>query len=228
VGGLSVLLATATMSAADEVDPNFLSKLRSVAPETRGLEVEVLHRGDELEVKNETGKTLLVEGYGGEPYLRFLPGGTVLENQRSPATYLNQDRFATKAVPASAKSDAKPVWKRIARGGSYEWHDHRVHYMGKGTPRRVKDESKRQKVFDWKVEMRVGGQPVAATGTLSWIPTPGSADDGGFPLAVLAAVLAALAGALAVGIMLRRRRPATVGDAAPPQRAPRTSEKESW
>jgi hypothetical protein len=225
VFGIAVGLAMTTTAAADEVDPNFLSKLRAVTPEVRGLEVEVVNRGDEFELKNETGKALLIRGYSGEPYLRFLPDGTVLENRRSPTTYLNKDRYATQPVPPSAKADAKPQWKRVSREASYEWHDHRIHYMGKGTPRQVEDESERQKVFDWRVAMRLGGQPVAATGTLFWIPTPGSDEGGGAPWAVIAGVLIVLAMALT---LWRRRRLAPAGGAAAPREAPGTSEKESW
>jgi MYXO-CTERM domain-containing protein len=204
VVGVAILITTAAAAGADEVDPNFLSKLRSVTPAVGGLELTVLHRGDEFELVNRTKKQVLVEGYGGEPYLRFLPDGTVLQNRRSPATYLNQDRYATKRVPSFAKSEAKPVWKRVARGGSYEWHDHRLHYMGKGTPKQVKDESKRQKIFDWSMRMKAGGEPVVAAGTLFWIPTA-TADDGGSGWLPYAA-FGALAAALLAVLVLRRRR----------------------
>jgi hypothetical protein len=203
--GMAMFFVMAPMAAADEVDPNFLSKLRSVTPAVDRLELKVLHRGDEFQLANRTGRPLLVEGYGGEPYLRFLPDGTVLENRRSPATYLNQDRYGTKPVPPSAKSESRPVWKRVARGGSYEWHDHRLHYMGKGTPKQVRDEGKRQKIFDWQLKMKLAGKPVVAAGTLLWIPSA-PADDGGSWAWLAYAGLGALVATALGAIFLRRRR----------------------
>ena len=42
--------------------------------------------------------------------------------------------------------------------------------MEKGTPPQVKDEGVRTKIFDWRVPMTVGSAPVAAVGTLEWVP----------------------------------------------------------
>lgn len=76
----------------------FQSKVLSVRPEVAGLAVTVLDGDDRLRVENESGTELVVLGYDGEPYLRIGPNG-VFRNQRSPAAYLNRDRFARSAVP---------------------------------------------------------------------------------------------------------------------------------
>ena len=34
----------------------------------------------------------------------------------------------------------------------------------------MKDEGVRTKIFDWRVPMSVAGAPVAAVGTLEWVP----------------------------------------------------------
>ena len=43
---------------------------------------------------------MIVEGYTGEPYLRFQPDGTVERNRLSTATYLNDDRQGEVDIPA--------------------------------------------------------------------------------------------------------------------------------
>ena len=212
LGAVALTVAAfAVPAGADPVDPNFLSKLNSIKPKAKGLEVKIVNLGDEIQVSNETGKNVLVEGYTGEPYLRFKADGTVQENQNSPATYLNKDRYATKKVPDSADAKAKPDWKVVSRDGSYEWHDHRIHYMGKGTPSQVKDESERQKVYDWKVTLRQGDKPIVVSGTLFWVPTAGAGDDGGlaaWQIAIGAVLIALAAGLALLMINRRRRRPA--------------------
>ncbi len=66
--------------------------------------------------------------------------------------------------------------------------------------RRAEDEP--HHVFDWKVPLRVEGEPVAIAGSLDYEPPPG---DGFNPLLAVPLVLAALA---AVVLWWRRRRAA--------------------
>ena len=81
---------------------------------------------------------MIVEGYEGEPYLRFSPDGTVERNRLSTATYLNEDRAgAGITIPPEvqeADADTPPEWEEVASGGTYAWHDHRVHWMDDASP----------------------------------------------------------------------------------------------
>ena len=225
VAGFAALVPSAS---AHEISPNFVTTLGSVTPQVKGLDFEIVDLGDQVQIVNTTGRRLDVPGYSGEPYLRFLPDGTVQRNGNSPATYLNADRLGTTDVPAFANEKARPIWKNVADGGRYLFHDHRVHYMGKGTPPQVKDEGKRTKVFDWKVPMSLAGRPVVASGTLTWVPTR---DDGGgigagqIALAVLAALLLAL---LALFVIRRRggRPPRATAPKVP--KAREENVKEAW
>ena len=72
-------------------------------------------------------------------------------------TTLNEDRFAAVEVPKRADAKAALAGSRSPTTAPSEWHDHRSHYMGTGTPSRVTDESKETKVFDYVIPIEVGG-----------------------------------------------------------------------
>jgi hypothetical protein len=173
LGVLAIALAAAPTAFADAGSPNYSSRLTSIAPQVKGLTVRVVDGDDAIELRNATGLNVLVSGYENEPYLRFLVNGRVEVNVNSPAKYLNEERYAGVTVPKSASAKAKPRWELIAQGGSYTWHEHRVHWMSTDRPPKVEssDGNRLEKVFDWVVPMSVGGKRVKASGTLWWVPT---------------------------------------------------------
>lgn len=166
-------LAAAPTASADAGSPNYSSKLTSVAPKVKGLTIRVVDGDDALELRNATGLNVMVPGYENEPYLRFLVNGRVEVNVNSPAKYLNEERYGAVTVPKNAGPKAKPSWQLIAQGGSYTWHEHRVHWMSTNRPPKVEasDGNRLEKVFDWVVPLSVGGDRVKASGTLWWVPT---------------------------------------------------------
>ncbi len=133
--------------------------MTAVDPPAAGVEAEVVNLDDRLVVTSSGGQTVVIEGYEDEPYARILPDGTVQLNKRSPAYFLNEDRYAEADVPASADSEAAPEWETVASSGRIEFHDHRIHWMAQGTPPQVTDEGERTKVFDWSVPIAVDGEP---------------------------------------------------------------------
>ena len=178
----------------------FTSTVTSIEPATPGIEVRVLDGDDRAGLRNETGKTILVPGYDGEPYLRFTTDA-VYRNERSPATYLNEERYGEVELPARANAEAKPEWKKVADSGYYEWHDHRIHWMSPVPPPQVRAaEDRAHHIFDWKLPIRVGGTPVVLAGSLDYEPPPGSRFN---PLLSIPLAELALAGA---GLWWRRRR----------------------
>lgn len=164
---------------------NFKTRLKTVTPPTNGLTIRVIEVGSRLELVNETGREVIVLGYQDEPFLRLNRDG-VFENSKSPATYLNADRKGTEPVPATADPDAPPEWRKVDSGNTARWHDHRAHWMGDRDPPNVRRAPNREHVVfpEWKVQMRVDGQPVVASGDMRWIPPPSAA-----PWLVLALVL---------------------------------------
>jgi hypothetical protein len=211
VTALIALCALAPTAVAHQGNPNYNSEVLAIAPAVDGLEAQVLGGDDRVELRNGSDRVVVVEGYDGEPYLRFLPDGTVQVNRRSPAFYLNEDRFGQADVPRGATARAKPSWKEVTHSRRYDWHDHRIHWMSKTPPERVrKDESKRAKIFDWKLPLSVAGRPATIKGRLVWL----GKDSGGIPVAAVISLAAAfLAGAALVATVRRRRRPAGDGPA---------------
>ena len=112
---------------------NYISTVRS-APLAPGVTATVQDRDDRLMVRNRGRSTVTIYGYNREPYARIQPGGRVQINQRSPALYLNEDRYADVDVPRRANAKAAPVWKTLDNTGSFDWHDHRIHWMVKKRP----------------------------------------------------------------------------------------------
>jgi MYXO-CTERM domain-containing protein len=207
------VLATPSLAApvavAHQGNPNFRSIVDAVTPAVRGLKLQVLNYDDRFELTNRSGQTVTVQGYNGEPYARVLADGTVEVNKRSPAYFLNDDRYADVKVPASADANARPQWSVVDRTGDLQWHDHRMHWMSKSLPPQVADKSKRTKVFDYAIPLDVGGRPGKIRGTLVWQPEGSSAPVGMF-------VGLGLLGLLAIGAVavVRRRRARTPAEAA--------------
>jgi hypothetical protein len=136
------------------------------------VEVEVLGGDAFLLLRVPPGTQAEVPGYDGEPYVRVLDDGAVEVNQRAPTHWYNEDRYGAD-VPALADAEASPVWREVADGGTYAWHDHRIHWMSPQPPDRV-DPSRReiQEVWDWEVPLLVDGREVLVRGELAWHPGP--------------------------------------------------------
>jgi hypothetical protein len=210
--GVAATLVLASAASAHQGNPNYRSIIDAVTPAVHGLKLQVLNYDDRFELTNRTGQTVTVQGYNGEPYARVLANGTVELNKRSPAYYLDDDRYADVKVPASADPKAAPQWTVTDRTGVVQWHDHRMHWMSQSMPPQVKDKSKRTKVFDYSIPLQIGDKPGSIKGTLFWQPVQSSAPIGMFAgLGILA--LIAIGG---VALIRRRRSGRGEVEAAPP------------
>lgn len=200
---LAALIAGQT-AGAHQSDPNYESTVRSIAPQPDGFSAQIVGGDDTIEMVNRSGEQLIAFGYEDEPYVRIDADGTVYVNMRSPAHFLNQDRYAKVEVPDSADPKAEPQWKRVDRSAKYDWHDHRVHWMGATTPSAVVDERQRTKILDWTVPYEIGDQAGAVKGDLYWRGTEEGAEPGGAAKWLVVAIPALFVVAGAV-ILLRRR-----------------------
>lgn len=120
-----VALLTARPAAADPPRPtDYRSTVDGIEPPAPGVRAKVIGGDAFLELRVDRGHEVTVEGYQGEPYLRFLPDGRVERNRHSPATYINNKRNGVVDVPPGVDEKATPDWETVARGGTYAWHDH--------------------------------------------------------------------------------------------------------
>ncbi len=162
----AALVACPAAAAHGGGGTNYRSQVTAIPT---GLTVIVLDRDDRLRLTAERETTIF--GYEKEPYLKFTSAG-VFRNTRSPATYLNEARYADVDLPAVADAKAKPQWDKVADGRTYEWHDHRIHWMSTIPPRQVRDApGEPHHVFNWRVPITVEGQPAAIAGTLDYEPS---------------------------------------------------------
>jgi hypothetical protein len=152
---------------------DFDGRVRTVSPAMPGVSVRVLQFGDDLEISNPTDAEVQVPGYFDEPYLRIGRDG-VWRNERSPATYINLDRYGRVTLPAEADAHAAPKWVQVSTRSDYVWHDHRTHWMTQGLlpPAVAADPTVAHTVFVWTIALRHGDTPVTVTGELTWSPPP--------------------------------------------------------
>lgn len=197
---LALIVVTAP-AGAHEGNPDFRSIIDSIAPEqlSEGLNARVVNFDDHVVLENRSGRDVEILGYSGEPYARILADGAVEVNLNSPSHYENQDRYADVQIPARADAEAKPAWKQIGDESRFEWHDHRSHYMSKGIPPQVGDESVRTEISRYEIPLLVGGAPAYISGTLWW-----HGDDTRAP--VLPFILLGAAVLAGIGFLLIRRR----------------------
>jgi hypothetical protein len=237
---LTLLALAAAPAAAHEGNPDYRSVVREIVPPTEGLSAQVLDHDDALLLVNRSGETVVVLAPGGVPYARLLADGTVQVNEHAPAVDAEEaehehagrgarlsasldGRFlahgdeehehAAPDQPTDSEAGARPEWRTLDRTGRLQWHDGRIKYRAAAVPPQVTDESKETKVKDWRVPLRVAGQPGAILGTLTWVGKPGAGSS--FPTAaVVSLVVLVLLGGGAV-LLVRRRRAAGGGEQAP-------------
>jgi hypothetical protein len=201
-GVLACLVAPGADAHFGTAKLGYRSTVDGVKPRVPGVQLKVLYGDDQVWMDNRSGETVVIDGYGGEPYLRFAPKG-IFVNINSPAGYLNQDRYGKATVPKSASPEAAPNWKKLAGGNVWAWHDHRIHYMSPSFPPVISAApDKPHHVFDWKVPATANGKRFAISGSLDYAPPP--KEDDGFPFALVIALAVLIGGGL-VGLLFLRR-----------------------
>jgi hypothetical protein len=200
VAVVAVLVGGASPVFADPPRPtDYRTEIVSVTPAVPGLAVRIIGGDSFIEI-DAPGLDVRVPGYQGEPYLHFAADGTVRENRRSPARWLNTDRYSQADVPAEADPDAPPEWRIVGSGGRHAWHDHRTHWMQETPPLGL---GPGDQILDGVIPIVVDGVGVEIAVRSVWMQRPATAPW------VVAALVAGLAAALAArpaGTRQRRLR----------------------
>ena len=131
-----LLIVAAPHAMADAAGPtDYRTDIVSIEPATPSIELEMIGGDSFMRLEQLEPVEVVIIGYRGEQYLRFDADGTVVENRRSPSTWLNQDRYDSDVeLPSFVDYQAPPQWSVVAEGGAYAWHDHRSHWMSRTRP----------------------------------------------------------------------------------------------
>jgi hypothetical protein len=78
----SLLVTPAAQSHGGTRSSGYVSTFSHLEPNVLGLFVNVFGRNNTMRLSNNSGKTVVVLGRSGEPYLRFAPDG-VEENEHA-------------------------------------------------------------------------------------------------------------------------------------------------
>ena len=191
---LVLLVARPAMAHGRGSDATNFRSVLVDTPDLDGVTWQVYGGDEYLSVTNTSAAELLVYGYEGEPYLRIGPEG-VWQNAASPATYLNQTRFAetpSSEFPPEVGPDFEPRWEKVGDERSHAWHDHRIHWMAPSLPPQVTDPGQATLINRWQVPFQLGGQDHEVSGRLDWVPAPSPWPVLGGALAVSLLALAGL------------------------------------
>ena len=192
-GILCFLALPAAAALADAAGPtDYRSTITAIDPPTPALHPSIIGGDSFLLLRVDHGVSVDVVGYQGEPYLQFLADGTVQENRASISYWSSTSRLG-EAAPDDLPLDAPPKWVTVAHGGSYAWHDHRIHWMSNTKPL---GKHPGDVVLQAEVPLVVDGVDVRLTVQSTWLPPPSS----------VPAWSGAVLGALVAAAVLRRPR----------------------
>ncbi len=166
---LLVLMADPVL-ADPAVPTNYRSVVNVVDPLPEGVTIEVVGGDAFLSVAVAEGSTIEVPGYFGEPYLLIDAAGAVWLNTRSPARYINQDRYGVTQIPETADTQAAAEWEQVGSGGRFAWHDHRTHWMSPDLPPTIAGD-RAEVVFPWSLTLTVNDVETEVRGELLYFPS---------------------------------------------------------
>lgn len=169
---LGLGVATFPVEAQAHGEPHlYESVIEGVRPAGASARIEfrIIDFDSQVQLTNRSGRTVVVEGYEGEPYLRIDGDGRVFLNARSPSMAPSNDRLGRTRRTGHEDADARPNWIRVADGGSFTWFDRRTHYRRRGRPSAVTDEAERTRLWRWRIPFTVGERSAAVEGSLYWL-----------------------------------------------------------
>lgn len=203
VGVVAGVLAGGVAHADAAQPTDYRSEVVAITPDTPGVSARIVGGDAFIELTVADGIDVMVLGYENEPYLHIDADGTVSENVRSPAHFLDESRYAAVTLPPEADADAPPEWQVVGSGGSWAWHDHRTHWMADTPPLGVQVGDQ---ILDDIVPLVVDGRPVEVSVVSVWEAAPSR-----WPSVLVALVAGALAAVLLRVVVPRRAAGAPAG-----------------
>lgn len=160
--------------AHGEYTPTIQTKIDRVSPAVKGLQVRVFSRGPALlDVRNDTGRDLVVVGERGEDFLRIGQRG-VEANVNSITWYRSGNPDGQASPPAGVRIGGPVRWVRVSRKPRWSWFDHRMHPGTRTVSPRAIQNQRRARLDDWVVPARLGGRPLRVEGHVEYQPLTGS------------------------------------------------------
>ncbi|MEU4694252.1 hypothetical protein [Actinoplanes sp. NPDC023714] len=165
--------APASAHAGDTSEvTSYRTAVTAVSGAPGGVRARMVEGGARVELTNESGRSIEVLGYSGEPYLEIRPDGTY-ENVNSPATYFNATADGGTALPANADPTAAPAWRRVSTDTTVRWHDQRTQWTEAGLPpQAAADPDAEHRLREWTIPLRDQARVFEIQGTLDYEPAP--------------------------------------------------------
>ncbi|HEY7272629.1 MAG TPA: hypothetical protein VH502_07835 [Actinoplanes sp.] len=151
-----------------QVAVDYRTVVTGIVPALTGVRARYVADGSRLELRNDSGRTVEVLGYQGEPMLQVRPDG-VWQNIRAPSLYVD-----SLGAPVNPEGDprAAPQWQQISTRPLARWQDHRAWWHGSPPQQVQADPHRVQRVLNWQVPVRASGTAAQISGTLDWVPPP--------------------------------------------------------
>ncbi len=180
-------------------------------PAPAGLQVAPL-QGElpGLFLRAPKGHVLVVQGRGGEPFLRFDADG--VQANTASASWVEDQRARGRPVPVGTRG---VHFVRVGSSTTYSWLEPRLRYPFDVPSPAVLARPLATTVQHWTVPLTLDGSPSALTGTVQWVPRalatrqlrgPSATRSEGSSRGTTVAVGAVTALAVAVGLVLLLRR----------------------
>ena len=125
-----------------------------------GVTARVVDGNRKLELTVHPPHTVVVDGYGGEPFLRFDSSG-VSVNERSLTAVTN--KLTQPGATPTLNHGARPRWRSISHSHQFAWHDHRLALVPGSMARTGR-------VGTWRVPVLVDGARRRVEGGLWHVP----------------------------------------------------------
>ena len=137
----AALLLAAPVALAHQGNPNYRSVVKSVTPETSGIDARILNFDDAVLVHNTSGKDVVILDYKQQPYVELKADGTVSVNTNSEGVSESSPRMfsgpcSRRASPSNRTLAAAGVLAKRRRTSGpplRSSHSPTIRYRGLGT-----------------------------------------------------------------------------------------------